>query len=798
MVRISLEKLENKFKLNEDKKKKLVTWITILSFLSACVFMAFKDSHNAEASAVSLAGWFMEPSSGITGAYLPSTDKIYVNIGWKLTGDYHLYEFDPNIFNSLKQNAAIFDNSSQYPLGAAGALGSSIYFLGGLNPFSQNLSASDKIFKFTPDSLTLVGHLPEPRMWAAYAVYNNAIYLAGGTAGYMAPSTCYDNILKYDGQNVTQVGTLPVTLYSAAAAFTSDGKMIIFGGNHDYQRTDGAWITNRLNSIYQFDPQTGQCTQVGTLPYECAGLSAARVGDRIYLFLPGGSDGLTNITEIYEYYNGQLYKLNVTIPEALYSSCAIAVGSKIFLFCGVTNDANLYKTADIWVFDTTQIPPNKVSVSLSQQGNTITLSWDSVLHATLYHIEHSSDGSNWTEVAVTTGNSYTGTLTGAGKHYYRVRAENNGVYGEYSDVVTVIIKPSSPAGLQASVDGKTVSLTWQAVPDASSYIVQRSTDGNTWTQIAEVSGTSYTDTNTNWNTSYYYRVLSKTSDGVTSDPSNAVQVTTSKIPAPTNLKASLNGTKVTLKWQPVEGASSYIVERSLDGKSWSSIATVDSSSYVDQNTQQNTVYYYRVRSQCSTSVSDPSNTVVVQTFEDPPPPPPVISGLTAVWNGDRVRVTWNRGQNQLPDGEIELWKQGSNGVWLPVKTLSLSDRDSFVWDDLMVAPGQNYRYELRYLGGLSTGYTWYKVAESGWATGDRAMAAPGGLRVSLGQTSATVTWEAVSGASSYTVQYSTDGGTTWQSFTVTGTSANVPRYCLARVRAGSHSRSQWSGIVTVN
>ncbi len=794
MVRISLKKMKNKFKLNEDKKKKLTTWITITCFLFACLFMAFRDSNEAEASALSLVGYFPVSSRGIAGAYLSSTGKIYLNGGWASTANFfHLYEFDPAT-NNVQQNTATFDDL--YPFAACGALGDGIYFLGGLIGGSQSFSATNKIFKFTPDSITLVGNLPEPRMWSAYATYNGAIYMAGGDDNFISDNVNYSDILKYDGQTVTRVGEIPVPLYGAAAEFI-DGKMLIFGGWQDYQLSYGAWTTRRLNTIYQFDPQTGQCLQVGNLPYSCGGLSAARVGGSIYLFLPGGSDWETNITEIYEYYQGHLYKLSVMVPEALYSTCTVAVGTKIYLFCGRTN-STILDTSHIWVLDTAQIPPGTATLSVSQEGNTITLTWDPVLHTTQYHIEHSSDGSNWTEIAVTTNNSYTGTLTGAGKHYYRVRAENNGVFGEYSNVVTVVIKPSSPAGLQTSVDGKTVSLSWQAVPDASSYIVQRSTDGNTWTQIAEVSGTSYTDTNTNWNTSYYYRVLSKTSDGVTSDPSNAVQVTTSKIPAPTNLKASLNGTKVTLTWQPVSGASSYVVERSLDGKTWSAIATVTSSSYVDQNTQQNTVYYYRVRSQCSTSVSDPSNTVAVQTFEDPPPPPPVISGLTAIWNGDRIRVTWNRGQNQLPDGEIELWKQGSNGVWLPVKTLSVSDRDSFVWDDLMIAPGQNYRYELRYLGGLSTGYTWYKVAESGWATGDRPMAAPGGLRVSLGQTSATVTWEAVSGASSYTVQYSTDGGTTWQSFTVTGTSANVPRYCLARVRAGSHSRSQWSGIVTVN
>lgn len=784
MVRKLLNKIKNKFKSNEESKKKFVTWITIISFLSAYIFMAFKDSREAEASAVSLAGWFLESSRGIAGAYLPSTGKIYVNIGWKLTADYHLYEFDPNTFDSLQQNPATFDNNYQYPFAAAGTINNYIYFLGG--GVSQTYGPSDKIFRFTPNNIEIVGHLPYTLVAPASAVYNGAIYMAGGISAWSSSKVIYNAVLKYDGQNVQTVGYLPIALYDAGADFTPDGKMIIFGGRAE---------TGDLNSIIQFDPQTGESTQIGTLPRSCSGIRAARVDDIIYVFIPG--DSSNNKTEIYEFKDGQLNKLDISISERLSQTCAVTAGKKIFLFCGrdpyTATDSN-----KIWCFDTTLIPPGKASVSITQDGNNITLSWDPVTHAVSYHIEHSTDNTNWAEIEITNETSYSGRLDKPGIHYYRVRGESEGgELGEYSNVVSVTIKPLPPA-LQAVVDGKTVSLSWQAVPDASSYVVQRSTDGSTWTQIAEVSGTSYTDTNTSWNMSYYYRVLSKTSEGVTSDPSNAVQVTTSKIPAPTNLKASLSGTKVSLIWDTVSGASSYLVERSLDGQKWTTIATVTGTSYVDQNTQPNTVYYYRVRSQCSTSVSDPSNTVAVQTFENPPPPPAVVSGLTAVWTGDKVTVTWNRGQNQLPDGEIELWKQGTNGVWLPVKTLSASERDSFTWDDTMIAPGQNYRYELRYLGGLSTGYTWYKFAESGWATGDRPYSAPSGLRLTVGLNSATISWEAVSGATSYTIQYSTDGGTNWQSLNVTGTSATVPRHCIARVRAGSHPRSQWSGIVTVN
>ncbi|MDH7578475.1 MAG: kelch repeat-containing protein [Bacillota bacterium] len=778
--------IRSRLKLTPERRRKLVSWVTILSFLGACLFMAFwKDTKKAEASAVSHVGFFMWPSTYISGDYVPATGKIYVNAGSNQGfANSHIFEFNPNPPYPItwRETQGYFSGNVPHMGATAGTIGGNVFWLGG-----YEMDGLDDIHRFTPpDTMERVGYLPEDRCLAADTTYNGKIYMVGGKARDYT-SVYYDNILSFDGQTVQVEGTLPFPRHNGDAAVSNDGKLLIFGGYNS--------AGMRLNDILQFDFVTGQCSQIGTLPPGASGgLRAARVGESIYIFIPGDSSNC--VTEIYEFCEGELYLLSVTIPERLSGTCPIVVGNKIFLFGGM-DPVTAECTMKIWMLDTTQIPPGKVTITSSQQGNSVSLTWAPVPHASLYHVEHSTDQQNWSEVSVTAETHYSATLS-PGKHYYRVRAENeSGVMGEYSNVVSVTVLPEPPAGLQAWVDGKTVTLNWQAVSGAGSYLVQRSTNGTNWSQIAEVSETSCTDTGTTWNTNYYYRVIAKTSDGVMSNPSNSVQVSTANVPPPAGLNVTINGTKVSLTWQSVEGASSYIVERSLDGRTWSETAAVGSPSYLDQSTQPNTVYYYRVRAKSGNSVSDPSEVKMIKTFEDPPPPPQVVSGLTATWCGDFIRVTWNRGQNQLPAGWLELWKQTGNGVWLPVKEISEAEKDSFIWDDMVTAPGLNCRYELRYLGGLSAGYTWYKVAESGWATGERPLPAPGGLWLTVGQSSATVTWEAVSGATSYTVQYSTNGGTTWQSLTVTGTSATVPRRCIARVRAGNHSRSQWSGNVTV-
>lgn len=264
------------------------------------------------------------------------------------------------------------------------------------------------------------------------------------------------------------------------------------------------------------------------------------------------------------------------------------------------------------------------------------------------------------------------------------------------------------------------------------------------------------------------------------------------------LLVTQEGPNVILTWTAAQGADLYEVQRSTDGSNYTRICETAQTTYTDTLTGQGT-FYYRVRGKTSLGFAGAFSNVVCVTYNPPPPPPPPEPAtLTAFWVDGKIRVEWDTGDDPPPGGTVELVRQSSgSSAWLPVKTLTDAEKTSFVWDDLTTLAGLNYQYQLRSLGSLESDYNWQVIAESGWATGDRPMAAPGGLRVSLGQTSATVTWEAVSGANSYTVQYSTDRGTTWQTFSVSSTSATVPRQCMARVRAGSHSRSQWSGIVAV-
>jgi hypothetical protein len=101
-----------------------------------------------------------------------------------------------------------------------------------------------------------------------------------------------------------------------------------------------------------------------------------------------------------------------------------------------------------------------------------------------------------------------------------------------SDVVsatTDVETPAAPVLVSASGSGTSVDLAWNDVDGEGGYQIQLSPDGATgWVKIGTTGQdvTSYTDTGLAPATTYYYRVIAVTPDGVPSPPSNVEPATT--------------------------------------------------------------------------------------------------------------------------------------------------------------------------------------------------------------------------------------------------------------------------------
>ena len=190
--------------------------------------------------------------------------------------------------------------------------------------------------------------------------------------------------------------------------------------------------------------------------------------------------------------------------------------------------------------------------------------------------------------------------------------------------------PAPPVNLRAAVSGRTVTLAWQ--PGAGS------TGAVYWVEAGSAPGTANLGA---WPTTatelvaagvpdgrYYVRVRAASTDGV-SGPSNEVDVRVGcgvALSAPANLLGDVSGTSVFLAWQPVPGATAYLLEAgSAPGlANIASVPTVATS--LAANVPAGT-YHVRVRAVSACGLGDRSSEVVLRVGGAPPPPTTPIYGV---------------------------------------------------------------------------------------------------------------------------------------------------------------------------
>ncbi len=99
-------------------------------------------------------------------------------------------------------------------------------------------------------------------------------------------------------------------------------------------------------------------------------------------------------------------------------------------------------------------------------------------------------------------------------HYYRVRSYYGDYLSDASENISVIIVPA-PVGIVYTVDESSVSLSWDQIDVATSYVINRATDSLFTTDVEEFTSTenSYVDNSLEVEIQYYYRVSAVCCDG---------------------------------------------------------------------------------------------------------------------------------------------------------------------------------------------------------------------------------------------------------------------------------------------
>jgi hypothetical protein len=187
-------------------------------------------------------------------------------------------------------------------------------------------------------------------------------------------------------------------------------------------------------------------------------------------------------------------------------------------------------------------PPANLTASASSPYR-IDLAWSDVAGEIGFRVDRTTDGVNW----ITVGTTTTGiaafadvTVTPGTTYAYRVVAVGAGGNSAVSAaaLATTPFVPAPPAAV-SNVNvvvraPRQIVLGWQPSPvNAQGYIIERSTNGRTWTAIGKVSAgsTSFADGSVAPLKTYFYRVRAFNPWG-SSAASRVTRVTTPRAPSP--------------------------------------------------------------------------------------------------------------------------------------------------------------------------------------------------------------------------------------------------------------------------
>lgn len=406
------------------------------------------------------------------------------------------------------------------------------------------------------------------------------------------------------------------------------------------------------------------------------------------------------------------------------------------------------KTASNWVTVTPSASsPGKLILSAKSTDKQVQLSWTASAGAGNYAIirngvtiQPSMTGTSYTDLNLVNGTAYT----------YEVIAYNTSTStNRRSDTITVTphLPEPFPVTLTVTSEPSLLRLNWTA-NHAASYDIQRSTtfNGSFSTIATSITGTTYTDSTGTSGGRYYYRVIAKnTSGSATSNLDNGILngSATTIPPAPTGVIALPGDSTIQLSWTSSIGAATYTLRRgTASGGPFTPIAiNLASTSYQDTNITNGTTYYYVVTAR--NGAGESSNSTVVQATPIAIPNPPV--NVLAMPGDASVQLSWNA----TIGASNYTVKRGtaSGGPFTPVA----SNLTTTTHNDTALINGTIYYYVIT-ANNVSGESSNSAVVQAIPITSIQIPPAPTGVVALPGDTSALISWTAVSGATNYSVK----------------------------------------------
>ena len=277
------------------------------------------------------------------------------------------------------------------------------------------------------------------------------------------------------------------------------------------------------------------------------------------------------------------------------------------------------------------------------------------------------------------------------------------------------------------------------------------------------------------------------------------EYTISAVPAAPVVKAGNSATsgKPMLTWDAVDGATSYRVYRATSQNgTYSLLGTVTATSYTNTGAKAGTTYYYRVKAVNDAGLSPYSNTVSGQNKAvTPKPAAPVVKIGNSATSG-KPMLTWNAVSGATSYKVYRATSQ--NGTYSLLGSVTVTS-----YTNTGAKDGVTYYYKVTAVN--DSGESAYSNIVSG--QNKAVTPKPAAPVVKIGHSASSgkpmLTWNAVSGATSYKVYratsqngtYSLLGTVTTTSYINTGAKAGVTYYYKVKA-VNSAGESAYSNTVS--
>jgi titin len=457
-------------------------------------------------------------------------------------------------------------------------------------------------------------------------------------------------------------------------------------------------------------------------------------------------------------------------PATTYQDLGLKQGATYEYEMVATNSAGASPVSNI-VKASTQSQPSKPPTNLAAtavSSTEIDLTWtiaDPGATDTILAI--STDQQKWstlTQVPVP-GASYAATkLTPGTTYYFHATSHNKYGASNPSSNVSATTLLATPTLNASAASASEIDLSWTA-PGATTVTVQRSTDNQNFTQIAQVTTpqSTYADTSCSPSSTYYYRVQSSSATS-TSPYSSVATATTPQSPpmAPTGLTASASSqTEIDLSWSDSDpSVAGYTVQRSTDGVNFTQIgqAGAGQTTYADTTCVPGTGYFYRVAAYNSGGSSAYSNIASAATPLYPPQAPSLSATAVSIHEIDLSISAQFATTIQI--------QRSTDGV--NFRTLLALPGSATGYKDANCVSNTTYYYRAQ--AANKAGKSAYSTVAQA-ATPPAAPGAPMNLRLKvISANEIDLSWKAATGVvTGYTIQRSTDSSSFSTIATVSGT-----------------------------